>query len=65
MVSFWNYTGKIISPVIMGIIFYFVVTPTGLLMRLFEKDLLKLKFEKNISTYWIEKGPKSKMKNQF
>jgi hypothetical protein len=58
--------GKIISPVIMGIIFYFVVTPTGLLMRLFGKDLLKLKYEKNISTYWIEKkGPKSKMKNQF
>ena len=57
---------KIISPVIMGIIFYFVVTPTGLLMRLFGKDLLKLKYEKNISTYWIEKkGPKSKMKNQF
>ena len=57
--------GKIISPIIMGIIFFFVVTPIALLMRLLKKDLLNLKFNKN-NTYWIEKsGPKSKMKNQF
>ena len=49
----------------MGIIFFFVVTPIGLLMKLLQKDLLNLKFNKN-KTYWIEKsGPKSKMKNQF
>ena len=49
----------------MGIIFFLVVTPIGLLMRLLNKDLLNLKF-KNTSTYWIEKNePKSKMKNQF
>ena len=57
--------GRIISPLIMGIIFFFVVTPIGLLMKIFKKDLLNLKYEKDIS-YWIEKkGPKSKMKNQF
>ena len=57
--------GKIISPVIMGIIFFFVVTPIGLLMRLLGKDVLNLKYDKKKS-YWIEKsGPKSKMKNQF
>ena len=57
--------GKVISPLVMGIIFFFVVTPTGILMRIFKKDLLKLKFNSNKS-YWIEKtGPKSKMKNQF
>ena len=57
--------GKIISPIIMGIIFFFVVTPIGYLMRLFKKDVLNLKFNDNKS-YWIEKnGPKSKMKNQF
>ena len=57
--------GKIISPFVMGIIFFFVVTPTGLLMKIFNKDLLNLKFNKNKS-YWIEKNePKSKMKNQF
>ena len=57
--------GKIISPIIMGIIFFLVVTPIGLLMRLLKKDVLNLKFNDN-KTYWIEKnGPKSKMKNQF
>ena len=58
--------GKIISPLVMGIIFFLVVTPIGLLMRLFKKDVLSLKFDNNNRTYWIEKnGPKSKMKNQF
>ena len=57
--------GRIISPIVMGIIFFLVVTPIGLLMRFLQKDLLNLKFNKR-NTYWIEKsGPKSKMKNQF
>ena len=57
--------GKIVSPLIMGIIFFFVVTPIGFIMRLLGKDVLNLKYNKNKS-YWIEKnGPKSKMKNQF
>ena len=57
--------GKIISPLVMGIIFFFVVTPTGLLMKMLKKDLLNLKFNSDQS-YWIEKTePKSKMKNQF
>ena len=57
--------GKIVSPLIMGIIFFLVVTPIGLLMRLLGKDLINLKYNNNKS-YWIEKtGPKSKMKNQF
>jgi len=57
--------GKFISPLIMGIIFFIVVTPTGIIMRLFKKDLLNLKYNKKES-YWINKsGPKSKMKNQF
>ena len=57
--------GKFISPIIMGIIFFIVVTPIGIIMRLFNKDLLNLKFNKK-ETYWIDKkGPKSKMKNQF
>ena len=57
--------GKIVSPLIMGIIFFLVVTPIGLIMRLLGKDVLNLKYNKERS-YWIEKdGPKSKMKNQF
>ena len=62
---FGIFLGKIISPIIMAIIFFLVVTPTGLLMRLIKKDLIGLKFNKE-KTYWIDKkGPKSKMKNQF
>tara|TARA_A100001388_G_scaffold270668_1_gene248459 strand:+ start:71 stop:454 length:384 start_codon:yes stop_codon:yes gene_type:complete len=57
--------GKIVSPLVMGIIFFLVVTPIGILMRILNKDILNLKYN-NKSTYWIEKtGPKSKMKNQF
>jgi hypothetical protein len=57
--------GKIISPLIMGIIFFLVVTPIGLIMRLLGKDLLNLQY-RDYQSYWIEKtGPKSKMKNQF
>ena len=63
--KFGIFLGKIISPFIMGIIFFFVVTPIGYLMRLFKKDVLSLKFNDNRS-YWVKKnGPKSKMKNQF
>ena len=57
--------GRFISPLIMGIIFFVVVTPIGIMMRLLKKDLLNLKNNKK-ETYWIDKsGPKSKMKNQF
>ena len=57
--------GRIISPFIMAIIFFFVVTPIGLVMRTLGKDILNLRYNTK-KTYWIEKtGPKSKMKNQF
>ncbi len=57
--------GRIVSPLIMGIIFFLVVTPIALIMKIIGKDLLNLKFNKG-KTYWIEKNdPKSSMKNQF
>ena len=57
--------GKVITPFIMGTIFFIIVTPIGIIMKILKKDLLNLKFN-NKKTYWIEKnGPKSKMKNQF
>ena len=57
--------GKIISPLIMGIIFFLVVTPTGLIMKLLRKDILNLRYNKNKS-YWIKKNEqKNNMKNQF
>ena len=64
--KFGIFLGKIVSPLIMGIIFFLVVTPIGLIMKLLGKDLLNLKYNYNNKSYWIEKiGPKSKMKNQF
>jgi len=58
--------GKMISPLIMVIIFFLIITPIGVIMRVFGKDILSLKYNKKDKSYWIEKnGPKSKMKNQF
>ena len=49
----------------MGVVFFLVVTPISLLMKLFGKDVLNLK-RNNSKSYWIEKtGPKSRMKDQF
>jgi len=57
--------GSIISPIVMGIIFFIVITPISLIMKILGKDLLNLNKNKN-NSYWIEKtGPKSTMKNQF
>ena len=59
------FLGKIFSPIIMGVVFFLVVTPIGITMRIFKKDLLNLKFN-DFKSYWIIKEePKSKMKNQF
>ena len=57
--------GRVVSPIIMGVIFFLVVTPTSILLKIFGKDVLKLKYNNN-KTYWLDKNePKSKMKNQF
>ena len=63
--KFGLFLGKIFSPIVMGVIFFFVVTPTGIIMRLIGKDLLNLK-KNNSNTYWLEKkNENSTMKNQF
>ena len=63
--KFGIFLGKIISPIVIGLIFFLVVTPIAFLMRMLNKDLLNLKSSKN-NSYWIEKtDPKSSMKNQF
>ena len=64
-IRFGFFLGGIISPLIMGIIFFAIVTPTGLLMRIFSKNFLNLKKNSNKS-YWINSADqKSKMKDQF
>ena len=57
--------GNFVSPLVMGLVFFLVVTPISLLMKLFGKDVLNLK-RNNSKSYWIEKsGPKSRMEDQF
>ncbi len=57
--------GSFASPIVMSIIFFGIVTPTAIVMKMFNKNLLSLK-KNNKKTYWVEKSLiKSKMKNQF
>ncbi len=57
--------GKVVSPVVMAVIFFGVVTPTGLIMRMLGKDILKLNKNKN-NSYWEKKdNSKNNMNNQF
>jgi len=50
----------------MGLVFFVIVTPTGLIMRILGKDVLKRKFIKNKTSYWIYRDKsKSSLKNQF
>jgi len=64
-IKFGDLLGIIISPIVMGVVFFFVVTPIGLLMRLLGKDLLNIKFLKK-NSYWIQRNKKiGSMKRQF
>ena len=57
--------GNFIAPIVMGIIFFLIVTPTSIIMKILGKDVLNLK-KNNNNSYWIKKtGPKNIMKNQF
>ena len=58
--------GNIISPIVMGIVFFFVITPIALSLRLFGKDLLNTKYDKKKQSYWIKREKfNSTMKKQF
>ena len=58
--------GSIVSPIVMGIVYFLVVTPIGIIMRLLGKDLLKTNKIKSVSTYWIKRDKQhSTMKKQF
>ena len=63
--KFGIFLGKFVSPIVMGLIFFLVITPTGLIMKAIGKNLLNLKKE-NKKTYWINKdNSNNSMKNQF
>ena len=58
--------GSITAPIVMALVYFIAVLPTGLIMRLLGKDLLKQKLDKNAKSYWIERTePMGSMKNQF
>ena len=58
--------GSIVAPIVMAFVYFFTVLPTGLIMRLLGKDLLKQKLNKNAKSYWIKRSePMGTMKNQF
>jgi len=61
-----SFLGAIVSPIIMGMIFFLTVTPTGMIMRLLGKDILNQKINKTIKSYWIKRKENlTSMKNQF
>ena len=65
-IKFGELLGKIIAPIVMAIIYFFILTPISLIVRLFGKDLLSLKFSKEIKTYWIKrKKDLGSMNKQF
>ena len=60
------FLGAIVSPIIMGMIFFLTVTPTGMIMRLLGKDILNQKIKKSVKSYWIKRAENlTSMKNQF
>mgnify|MGYP001269345924 FL=1 len=64
-VKFGELLGRIIAPIVMSIIYFLIVTPTGLFMRLIGKDLLKIKFS-NRQSYWTKREQNiGSMKRQF
>jgi len=67
--AFGDLLHRIVSPVVLAILYYGVVTPTGFLMRLAGKDPLRLRFDKAARSYWIERKPPGpapeSLKDQF
>jgi len=60
---------RITTPIVMGLLFFAVVVPTGLIMRLCRKDLMCLHFNRDAPSYWVERDPpgppRDSMRNQF
>ena len=58
--------GSIIAPIVLALVYFVTVFPTGLIMRLLDKDLLKQKLDNNAKSYWIERSESmGSMRNQF
>ena len=65
-IKFGEILGLIIAPIVMAIVYFVILTPVSLIVRLFGKDLLGLKFLKEKETYWVKRNKKlSSMDKQF
>jgi len=64
-IKFGEFLGVIIAPIIMGLVYFLVVLPIGIFMRILGKDLLHLKFKKSLDTYWTKKETKINFNKQF
>ncbi|MDC0416075.1 SxtJ family membrane protein [Candidatus Pelagibacter sp.] len=64
--KFGLFLGKLIAPIIMGIVYFIVVLPTSLLLKLFKKNYLNINYERNKDSYWINvKNKQTTMRDQF
>ena len=64
--KFGMFLGSIIAPIVMGIVFFLVITPTGFIMKIVGKDLLNIKYDREKKSYWINRSTtKTTMKQQF
>jgi hypothetical protein len=67
--AFGSLLGRVMSPVIMGLLFVVAVVPTALVMRLVGRDLLRLKIDRQSKSYWLVRDPpgpaRDSMSNQF
>ena len=64
--KFGIFLGKLIAPIMMGIVYFIVVFPTFLILKLFKRNYLNIKYEKNNSSYWINvKNKQTTMRDQF
>ena len=64
--KFGLFLGYLVSPIVMGLIFFAVITPTGFIMKIMGRDLLNSKYDDKKKSYWINRDKsKSTMKQQF
>ena len=64
--KFGLFLGQFIAPVVMGIVYFLVVFPTFLLLKIFKRNYLNIKYERNKNSYWLNiKDKSNSMKDQF
>ena len=55
-IKFGELLGVIIAPIVMGLVYFFILTPLSFLIRITGKDLLNVKFSNKVKTYWIKRS---------